>query len=182
MMTSEPVRFLFRRPLPYVDPRARRSLINRALVAAGSSALTRRLSTTWPWRQTVWKVEPYLQRISGGRLTTAVGLPTALLETRGARTGEWRRRGVIYFHDGDRVTIVASQAGYPGHPAWYYNLVANPEVRLGGERFRARVIVDAAERTRLWALADGVFPAFASYRQRAARHGREVPIIQLVAG
>lgn len=180
-MASEPVRFLFHRPLPYINPQAQRGLLNRALVTAGSSALTRRLSTTRLWRQTVWKIEPTLQRLSGGRLTTAVGLPTALLETRGARTGQWRRNGVIYFHDGDRVTIVASQAGYPGNPAWYYNLVANPDVRLGGEHFRARVVVDVAERARLWKLADGVFPAFEPYRQSAACQGRDIPIIQLTA-
>ena len=38
-------------------------------------------------------------------------LPTALLETRGARTGRLRRNGVIYFHDGKRVTIIASKLG-----------------------------------------------------------------------
>jgi deazaflavin-dependent oxidoreductase (nitroreductase family) len=170
-LASEPVRFLFHRPLPYVDPHTHRGPVSRALVAAGSSALTRRLSTTPVWRRTVWKLEPYLQRWSGGRLTTAVGLPTALLETRGARTGLWRRTGVIYFHDGGRVTIVASQAGCPRNPAWYHNLVANPGVCLGGERFRARVVVDRDERRRLWELADGVFPAFASYRQSASRTG-----------
>jgi deazaflavin-dependent oxidoreductase (nitroreductase family) len=178
-MAAEPARFLFRRPLPYVDPRAGRGPVARALVAAGSSAMTRRLSTTWLWRQTVWKIEPYLQSWSGGRLTTATGLPVALLETRGARTGQWRRHGVIYFHDGDRVTIAASQAGYPGHPAWYYNLLAHPDVRLGGERFRAHVITDPAERDRLWELADAVFPAFAAYRASAGHHGREIPVIQL---
>jgi deazaflavin-dependent oxidoreductase (nitroreductase family) len=143
--------------------------------------LTRKLSTTRLWRKTVWKIEPSLQRVSGGRLTTAVGLPTALLETCGARTSQWRRNGVIYFHDGDRVTIVASQAGYPRNPAWYYNLVANPDVRLGGHRFRAHVIVDEEERARLWELADDVFPAFVSYRQSAIRYGRQIPIIQLLA-
>jgi deazaflavin-dependent oxidoreductase (nitroreductase family) len=180
-MGSEPAHFLFHRPLPYVDPHGDRGPLNRALVAAGGSALTRRLSTTRLWRETVWKIEPSLQRLSGGRFTTAIGLPTALLETRGAKTGEWRRSGVIYFHDGDRVTIAASQAGYPRNPGWYYNLVANPEVRLGGESFRAHVIVDEVERTRLWILADSVFPAFAPYRQSAARSGREIPIIQLIA-
>jgi deazaflavin-dependent oxidoreductase (nitroreductase family) len=178
---SEPARFLFRRPLPYVDPRARAGVVRRALVAAGSGALTRWLSTTRIWRMTVWRAEPHLQRLSGGRLSTAAGLPTALLETRGARTGQWRRTGVIYFHDGDRVTIIASQAGYPGNPGWYYNLRANPDVLLGGERFRARVVTDEAERRRLWALADQVFPAFAEYRRSAAQHGREIPVIQLTS-
>jgi len=113
-------------------------------------------------------------------LTTAIGLPTALLETRGARTGRIRRTGVIYFNDGDGVTIIASQAGYPGNPGWYYNARANPDVVLGGQPFRARVVDDEAERARLWELADRVFPAFAHYRVDAARHGRTIPILQLV--
>jgi deazaflavin-dependent oxidoreductase (nitroreductase family) len=150
-------------------------------VSAAGSAFARQLATTWLYRQVVWKSEPYLQRLSGGRLTNALGLPTALLETRGARTGRWRQTGVIYFHDGDLVTIVASQAGYPRNPAWYYNLVANPEVRLGGEQFSAHVVLGKEERRRLWDLADRVFPGFGSYRRSAARHGREIPIIQLVA-
>jgi len=38
-------------------------------------------------------------------------LPTALLETRGAKCGAVRRNAVIYFHDSDRVTIVAERPG-----------------------------------------------------------------------
>jgi hypothetical protein len=117
------------RPLPVVDPHVHLGPIRRALVAAAGSALARRLSTARLYRQVVWKSEPYLQRVSGGRLTNALGLPTALLQTQGAHTGQWRQAGVIYFHDANRVTIVASQAGHPRNPAWYYNLVANPEVR-----------------------------------------------------
>jgi deazaflavin-dependent oxidoreductase (nitroreductase family) len=79
------------------------------------------------------------------------------------------------------VTIAASQAGYPRNPAWYYNLVANPDVRLGGQRFSARLVSDEAERARLWELADNIFPAFASYRLSAIRYGRQIPIVQLTA-
>jgi deazaflavin-dependent oxidoreductase (nitroreductase family) len=106
-------------------------------------------------------------------------LPTALLETRGARTGQARANGVIYFHDGDRVTIVASKLGLPRHPAWFHNLVANPEVRLGGGPFRAEVVEDPTERERLWRLADQVFPPYAAYRRRALAAGRQIPIVQL---
>jgi deazaflavin-dependent oxidoreductase (nitroreductase family) len=91
-----------------------------------------------------------------------------------------RRNAVIYFHDGDRVTIIASQAGLPGNPAWFHNIRAHPDVLLGGEPFRAHVIDDDAERARLWGLADRVFPAFARYRESAGRAGRTIPIIQLV--
>lgn len=172
---------MFERPLPDVDPRAHRGPLRRALVALASSRLVGRLSKTAVWRMTTWKLERILQRLSGGRLTTAVGLPTALLETRGARTGRRRRTGVIYFHDGEAVIIVASQAGYPGNPSWYYNARANPDVLLGGQRFRAQVVDDEAEQARLWELADLVFPAFAHYRIDAGRHGRTVPILRLLS-
>lgn len=106
-------------------------------------------------------------------------LPTALLETRGARTGRPRRNGVIYFHDGERVTIIASKLGLPHHPAWFHNLRAHPDVKLGGRPFHAEVIDDESERARLWQLADQVFPPYADYRERAARAGRAIPVVQL---
>jgi hypothetical protein len=68
----------------------------------------------------------------------------------------------------------------PEHPAWFHNLVAHPDVMLGGQPFRAEVVEDERERERLWQLADGIFPAYASYRERAARAGRTIPIVQLV--
>jgi deazaflavin-dependent oxidoreductase (nitroreductase family) len=108
-------------------------------------------------------------------------VPTALLETRGARSGRLRRNGVIYFHDGERVTIVASKRGLPEHPAWYHNLRKHPDVLYGGLPFRAELVEDEAERRRLWELADRVFPQYADYREQAARAGRTIPIFQLVA-
>jgi deazaflavin-dependent oxidoreductase (nitroreductase family) len=108
-------------------------------------------------------------------------LPTAVLETRGAKTGLARRHAVIYFHDGDRVTIVASKFGFPENPAWYHNLLAHPDVIFGGAPYRAVVITDEADRARLWGLADRVLPAFAIYRERAEASGRTIPIVQLIA-
>jgi deazaflavin-dependent oxidoreductase (nitroreductase family) len=106
-------------------------------------------------------------------------LPTALLETRGAKSGVLRRNAVIYFHDGDRVTIVASKAGHVRHPAWFHNLRAHPDVTFGGIPMRATVISDEAERERLWRLADRVFAPYATYRRDAAKAGRMIPIVQL---
>lgn len=114
-----------------------------------------------------------------GRLGFNLVIPTVLLETHGARSGKVRRNVVIYFHDSERVTIVASKLGLPEHPAWFHNLVANPDVTLGGAPMRATVVSDAAERDRLWALADRVFAPYAVYRREAARAGRTIPIVQL---
>ena len=118
-------------------------------------------------------------RASGGRLGMGLVLPTALLETRGARTGRPRSNVVIYFHDGERVTIVASKMGLDHDPAWFHNLVADPEVTFGGIPMRATVVEDEAERKRLWALADNVFAPYAAYRREAAITGRTIPIVQM---
>jgi deazaflavin-dependent oxidoreductase (nitroreductase family) len=118
-------------------------------------------------------------RASRGRLGFDLMIPTALLETRGARSGKLRRNVVIYFHDGDRATIIASKLGLPEHPAWFHNLCANPDVTLGGVQMRATVVDEEAERERLWALADRVFAPYAAYREEAALAHRVIPIVQL---
>jgi deazaflavin-dependent oxidoreductase (nitroreductase family) len=168
------------RTLRYVDPRAPRGAIYRAYVRLASSRFATWLATQAIWSAIVWKIDPYLLRLTRGHIGTGLLLPTALLETRGARTGIVRSNAVIYFHDGARVTIFASQAGRPDNPSWFYNARANPNVLLGGQPFRAEVVEDEALRARLWELADRVFPAFAAYRDSAARAGRAIPILQLV--
>lgn len=170
-----------RQSLRYVDPRAPRGPVYRAYARLASSRFATWLSKQAIWSAIVWKIDPHLLRWTAGRLGTGLLLPTALLQTRGARTGLIRRNAVIYFHDGERVTIFASQAGRPEHPAWFYNARANPDVTFGGLPFQAEIVEDRAECVRLWELADRIFPAFAAYRDSAGRAGREIPILQLVA-
>jgi deazaflavin-dependent oxidoreductase (nitroreductase family) len=161
--------------LRHVDPHRRRGRLYFALA---------RLSATragaWFSVKVAWKLDPYLLKLSGGRLSTAGPLPAALLESRGARSGLPRRNATLYFHDGERVTIVASKRGLPSHPAWYHNLRKHPDVLYGGLPFRAELVEDEAERRRLWELADSVFPQYAEYREQAAEAGRTIPIFQLV--
>ena len=143
-----------------------------------------RFSTTraglWLSKRVTWKLDPLLLKLAGGRFSLTGPLASALLETRGARTGQPRRNATLYFHDGDRVTIVASKLGRPEHPAWFHNARAHPDVILGGLAFRAEIVEDEDSRARLWELADQVFPAYAAYRERAARAGRRIPILQLL--
>lgn len=161
--------------LPYVDPSAPRGPLYRAYVSFIGTRMA-----AWLSPRVVWKVDPYLMRLTGGRVGMGLMLPTALLETHGARTGRVRRNAVIYFHDGERVTIIASKLGLPEHPSWLHNARANPDVVLGGQALRVEVVDDQASRTRLWELAECVFPPYAAYRDRAARVGRTIPILQLV--
>ena len=127
--------------LKYVDPNRPRGLLSRAYAWFSGTRLARFISA-----KVVWKVDPYLLRATRGRFGLGLVLPTALLVTRGAKSGAVRRNAVIYFHDGDRVTIIASKAGYEKHPAWFHNLRAHPDVTFGGIRMRATVVEDEAER------------------------------------
>ena len=161
--------------LRYVDPLARRGWLTRVMARLGTNRIANVIS-----RRIGWKLDPFLLRLSRGRLATTLVIPTAVLETRGARTGEPRRNAVIYFHDGSaRAVVAASHAGQPHHPSWYYNVLANPVVTIGGVPARAEVVEDPSEQARLWELADRVFPAFEVYRRRARESGREIPLIAL---
>jgi deazaflavin-dependent oxidoreductase (nitroreductase family) len=157
-----------------VDPSRRAGPFSRLLARLANTRFGRFLSV-----HVVWKIDPTLMRLTRGRLGMGLLLPTALLETEGARTGALRRNAVIYFHDGERVTIVASKLGLPENPAWFHNLRAHPDVTLGGEPMRAAVVEGRVERQRLWGLADRVFAPYATYRREAAESGREIPIVQL---
>jgi deazaflavin-dependent oxidoreductase (nitroreductase family) len=160
--------------LKYVDPTKPPGLLSRAYAALANTRLGRFISV-----HVVWKLDPHLMRATRGRVGMGLMMPTALLETRGAKSGTVRRNAVIYFNDGDRVTIVASKLGFPSHPAWFHNLQAHPDVTFGGIPMRATVVGEEAERQRLWALADRVFAPYAAYRREAAKAGRAIPIVQL---
>jgi hypothetical protein len=142
--------------LRYVDPRASRGPVYRAWARFVASPVG-----FWLSRNIGWNVDPYLLHLSRGHLGTGLIIRTGLLETRGVHTGRTRRNGVIYFHDGERVTIIASKAGAPEHPSWFYNARANPDVRFGGQPFRAE-----ASTTRYRGCGSGSLPTASSPRSR----------------
>jgi deazaflavin-dependent oxidoreductase (nitroreductase family) len=131
----------------------------------------------WVARRIGWKLDPVLLRLTGGRLGAGLLLPTAVLETRGARTGAVRRNALIYFHDGDDVIVMAAHVDLPNHPSWFHNLLATPDMTFGGQPFRASVVEEDVDR--LWAAADRVFPPYAHYRRQAAASGRTIPLVRL---
>lgn len=107
------------------------------------------------------------------------GVFTLLLTTRGRRSGALRRTALIYGRDGDDYLVVASQGGAPRHPAWYFNLLADPraEVQVGAERFTARArIATPEEKPRMWETMAKIWPAYDDYQ---ARTDREIPVVVL---
>ena len=122
-----------------------------------------------------------LMRITGGRLTTAGIGRVGLLRVRGAKSGELRETPLLYTRDGDDLLLVASRGGDVKHPAWYRNVVANPDVRFvarGEERaYRARTVEPGPERERAWFLVCERYSGYRVYQQRAGK--RVIPIVRL---
>ena len=152
--------------IPRVDPGAiSDSAFKRALFAF---ALTR--AGTWYSSQLGARVDPWLLRVSGGRVDHAFGqIPIVLVSVRGARSGVERTVPLLYFTDGDDVILMASNYGGARHPSWYHNLLAHPECELHlgprGGSFLARE-TDGAERDRLYALAVDLYSGYAKYAQQ----------------
>ena len=136
----------------------------------------------WPLTRRFMGVHTLVYKATHGRVGhTAPGFPTMLLlDHVGAKSGKKRTSPLLYFKDGEDLVIVASKGGFPQHPAWYHNLMANPdvEVQVGSEHraVHARVVSDPEERERLWAKAMRMYGPYADYRARA---GREIPIVVL---
>jgi deazaflavin-dependent oxidoreductase (nitroreductase family) len=138
----------------------------------------RQRPVTWYLVNVGNRVDPYLMRATGGRVKTTITAPTVLLTHTGAKSGKKRTTPLAYFTDADNVVLIASRGGHRDHPAWYHNVIANPEVELwtkgGGGRYRARE-AKGKVRDRLWALATAFYPGFARYQERAGN--RRIPVI-----
>jgi deazaflavin-dependent oxidoreductase (nitroreductase family) len=107
------------------------------------------------------------------------GTTILLLSTEGRRSGEARTTPLIHRSDGDRWVVVASKGGAPAHPAWFENLLANPDVsiQVKGETVPVRAsTAEGQERDRLWALMNEVWPAYDEYQAKTAR---EIPVVVL---
>jgi deazaflavin-dependent oxidoreductase (nitroreductase family) len=126
----------------------------------------------------------FLYRATGGRIghtVPGVGGKMLLLDHVGAKSGAKRTSPLLYFRDGEEdVVIVASKGGFPRHPAWYHNLIANPDttVQIGSERrpVHART-ANAEERERLWPVVVQKYHGYADYQARSK--GRKIPLVIL---
>jgi deazaflavin-dependent oxidoreductase (nitroreductase family) len=122
-----------------------------------------------------------LYALSDGRIGGRMGAQRILLlTTTGRRSGAKRTAPLVYFEDGERLVLIASNGGAPNDPAWWQNLKQNPEalVQLGAEKRRMRArIASAEERARLWPRVKRENPAYAEYEKKTSR---EIPVVLLV--
>jgi deazaflavin-dependent oxidoreductase (nitroreductase family) len=105
------------------------------------------------------------------------GMNDLLLTTRGRKSGKLRRTVLVYAWDGDRYILAASNAGADNHPAWYLNLVENPEVtvQIGVETFPANArVATSSEKPRLWQLVVASMPSYQGYQDATSR---DIPVV-----
>jgi deazaflavin-dependent oxidoreductase (nitroreductase family) len=137
----------------------------------------------WPATRRFMGAHTFLYRHTGGRIGQSVpGVrgKMLLLDHVGAKSGTLRTSPLLYVEDGEDVVIVASKGGFPKHPAWYHNLLANPDttVQVGSERrpVHARVATPE-ERDHLWEMAVHSYRGYENYAIRSK--GREIPLVVL---
>jgi F420H(2)-dependent quinone reductase len=130
------------------------------------------------------RIHTAIYRWTKGRLGSRVpgfrDARIALVDHVGAKSGVQRTSPLIYLEDAGNVVVVASKAGQPTSPAWFHNLLANPEtkVQVRGEvrEVRARVASDE-ERERLYPKFVAAYPAYDFYERNA--RGRRIPVVIL---
>jgi deazaflavin-dependent oxidoreductase (nitroreductase family) len=113
---------------------------------------------------------------SGGEQANTLldtGFPIVIVTTRGNRSGKVRKVALMRVEHEGAYALVASLAGAPKNPVWYYNLLASPtEVTIqdGPEPFDAVVhLAEGTERALWWARAVHAYPPYSEYQERTER-------------
>jgi deazaflavin-dependent oxidoreductase (nitroreductase family) len=119
-------------------------------------------------------------RKSNGKKSSFMrGMPILLLTTTGRKTHKEHTTPVMYIRDGENYVITASNNGRNGNPAWYYNLLATPQVSIEvpGKRLDATAsIVAPADREHLWQQLVTQAPFFDNYQKGTTR---QIPMVWL---
>jgi deazaflavin-dependent oxidoreductase (nitroreductase family) len=121
-------------------------------------------------------------KVSGGRLGWSFGsMPVLELTTVGRKSGQ--KRSVMLtspIQEGDVLVVIASRGGDDTHPAWFLNLLANPDVEVSlkdqPKRPMVATVADADERARLWPQIVASAKNYAQYQEKTER---EIPVVLL---
>ncbi len=119
-------------------------------------------------------IERFLARLTGGRVQlSGLLVPSLVLTTTGAKSGERRRTYLMYTPDGHgRAVVAGTTFAQERHPGWTYNLLAHPdaEIAVRGRRLRVRAsLIDGDAREAAWALIESQWPGYRAYERDSGR-------------
>jgi F420H(2)-dependent quinone reductase len=112
---------------------------------------------------------------------TVAGLPTLILETRGAKSAQ-RRQAVLGYLDEppDAWLLIASMGGATYNPGWLHNLAHEPDATIelaGGERIEVRAeTLEGRELEAAWQRIERLSRQYADYRTQT---DREIAVVRL---
>jgi deazaflavin-dependent oxidoreductase (nitroreductase family) len=130
------------------------------------------------------KIVPHLDRalhkMSGGRIIMSGGmLPSLVLTTTGAKTGQRRTTPLATKPEGGSWYVVGSNFGRDNHPAWTANLIASPDAEVS---FRAHTtavhahLLTTEEKADIWPRLVTFWPNYDVYVERS---GRDLRVFRL---
>ena len=108
------------------------------------------------------------------------GVPLVLVHHKGAKSGTEGIVPLASQKQDDGWAVCASKGGADDNPAWYYNLLANPEttIEVGTESVPVRAYeAKDDEYERIWTKQKAELPTFAEYEKKTKR--TYIPVIML---
>jgi deazaflavin-dependent oxidoreductase (nitroreductase family) len=123
------------------------------------------------------RMDKVVNRLSRGRFTvTSLIVPTLVLTTTGAKSGQPRTTPLATMPDGeDAFYVVGSNFGTEKHPAWTANLLKNPRARMtyGGRTSHAIAhLLSDEEKAAIWPRLTEVWPTYDTYVAKTDRNLR----------
>lgn len=125
-------------------------------------------------------IDRVLNRAFGGKvLMSSMMLPCAVVTTTGRKSGLPRESPLASVPFDDCLYVVGSNFGRPHHPAWSWNLIADPtaQVSFRGQQFEVTAdLLDAEEKAATWPRLIERWPLFDQYVERS---GRDLRVFRL---
>jgi len=121
------------------------------------------------------RVDPLIFQLSSGRLTSMgpIVIPQLVLTTRGRKSGQQRKAQLAYTDLDGLAYVVASNFGGERHPAWSYNLQAEPHAFMQLRDKRIAVIaqhLSDEEKESVWGRLCDNIPNYSAYREQTDRN------------
>lgn len=105
-------------------------------------------------------------------------LTTLLLSTKGRKSGKTLKLPLIYRPtENGGYCVIASKGGAPAHPAWFLNLLDEPNVtiKVASQEHSAKArVAEGAERESLWQMMADYYPPYLDYQAATAR---QIPVV-----
>lgn len=119
-------------------------------------------------------------KLSGGRfMVSRMMLPCAVVTTTGRKSGQQRETPLASVPLDGVLYVVGSNFGKPQHPAWSWNLIADPAatVTFSGETYPATAhLLTDDEKATTWPRLIAEWPLFDQYVERS---GRDLRVFRL---